>query len=292
MSRVKNKFLVLRQVIKLIYDIFFGFYCRTLKFLNIIDCNIPPNSIMRRTSGKSISRYFYSSITTSLPIITIMKFLGLPDRADVKILDFGCGAGSQLRVMNKHFIATELHGCDVDLAAVEWASLEYPSSQIIRNSAGEQLPYPDQFFDAAYTVSTFSHFSLEMTEFYLSEFHRVLKSGGLLILTIEGCNAIDAVSLEFGVERSIIEDALSEAGYFHSVYEWLSSSMHVPVLSNKTNIFTNFDRSYGVIVFDQNFFSTIAERAGFEVLGFSEGVSCDRQDLVVVRKKYDRRKKA
>lgn len=103
-----------------------------------------------------------------------------------RILDFGCGAGRTLR----HFIADgspgEFWGCDIDAASVAWLE-EFLSPPLHPFVNGELPPLdqPDEMFDLIYCVSVFTHLTRSWSA-WLLELHRLLKPGGLLVVTFMG----------------------------------------------------------------------------------------------------------
>ena len=114
----------------------------------------------------------------------------LPDGGSLegkRVLDFGCGAGRTLR----HFLAegggdTELWGCDIDAASVEWLNANLsPSVNAFRNEVDPPIAFADGSFDLIWALSVFTHLT-ENSLPWLSELHRVLTPGGLLIATYMG----------------------------------------------------------------------------------------------------------
>src|ERR1043165_8053538 len=55
------------------------------------------------------------------------------------------------------------------------------------------LPYKDQMFDLIYSLSVFTHLSENHASQWLSEMNRVLKPGGILIITIHGLTALNTI---------------------------------------------------------------------------------------------------
>ena len=111
-----------------------------------------------------------------------------------RILDFGAGAGRVLR----HFAGSgaELHGCDIDIASVEWMAANLaPPVHPFHNTEEPGLRRPDGSFDLVYAVSVFTHISDHWAG-WLLELRRVLKPGGILIASFIGEGAVAAVTGE------------------------------------------------------------------------------------------------
>lgn len=49
-----------------------------------------------------------------------------------------------------------------------------------------RCPFPDSAFDVVYGISVFTHLSRESERFWLAELHRLLKPGGLAVMTVHG----------------------------------------------------------------------------------------------------------
>ena len=141
MSKVHFNFLKIRELAKLLYNPIFAFYARFLKIIGVIDFAVPPNSNMRRTSAKTIWRYWYSGLTTALPINVHAQIAGIDPVKENQILDFGCGVGGQIRVMKEYFPNSQFTGCDVDPSSIDWLSKTYKEYNFVKSVASEELNY-------------------------------------------------------------------------------------------------------------------------------------------------------
>jgi SAM-dependent methyltransferase len=115
----------------------------------------------------------------------IKKHRGL--HRDMTILDWGCSSGRVLR----HFRAEHqslgwrLHGTDIQTYLVEWLRQNFPPEfAVISGSTFPHLPYKDESLDVIYGISVFTH-TKYLWDFWLTEFQRVLKPGGLCIQTFQ-----------------------------------------------------------------------------------------------------------
>ena len=105
----------------------------------------------------------------------LAKYLTARFKLDVnsQLLEVGCGRGDFLR----GFIRCGLtcHGVDQSDAARKIC----PEAEIIQANIEKSLPYNDNRFDVIYSKSVVEHFY--HPEKLISEMHRVLKPGGILI---------------------------------------------------------------------------------------------------------------
>lgn len=110
---------------------------------------------------------------------------GLADGA--RVLDFGCGSGRLLRHLLGEGARCEIHGCDIDGASVAWVQehLCPPLAGAHRCPPEPPLAFEDAAFDVVLAVSVFSQMAVGW-EAWLLELRRLLRPGGLLVLTLMG----------------------------------------------------------------------------------------------------------
>jgi tRNA (uracil-5-)-methyltransferase TRM9 len=99
-----------------------------------------------------------------------------------RILDLGCGNGRLLKVLRGRKM--EYFGLDTSKKLIEIARREHPQN---RFEVGDilNLPYSDDFFNKVFVIRTLHHIpSKEFRLQALREARRVLKPGGLLVLTV------------------------------------------------------------------------------------------------------------
>ena len=96
-------------------------------------------------------------------------------------LDFGCGSGRIARHLLGADPPRELWGVDVDAPAVAWCARRFPGSTFRTISADPPSPLPASHFDVVVSGSVFTHLAEDAQSRWLSELHRLLRPGGLLI---------------------------------------------------------------------------------------------------------------
>lgn len=98
-----------------------------------------------------------------------------------RILDAACGEGYGSYFMKK-WGAKEVFGLDIDADTVKKADHIWGSSEIkFQCHTVEELPFPDYYFDMIVSFETIEH--VEHPEKFLQEIHRVLKPGGMIVLS-------------------------------------------------------------------------------------------------------------
>jgi ubiquinone/menaquinone biosynthesis C-methylase UbiE len=89
-----------------------------------------------------------------------------------KILDLGCGTG--------RFLEFADYGVDISPKMIEVAKTKFPEKEISEGSVSS-IPFPENHFDAIYSLHVIMHLNKEITQSFLDETHKKLKSKGKLI---------------------------------------------------------------------------------------------------------------
>jgi SAM-dependent methyltransferase len=114
------------------------------------------------------------------------------DFGDGRVLDFGCGAGRLLRYLLENSTAGQLEGCDIDERCIAWLSARLPAPhQVFRCGELPPLARPDGHYRLIYATSVFSHLAGTWAQ-WLSELHRVLEPGGLLVASVISADHAEA----------------------------------------------------------------------------------------------------
>lgn len=90
-----------------------------------------------------------------------------------KVLDVGCGKGFLLYDFTKVVPDLELHGIDVSEYAIENAKEEIKDRLQVANAI--KLPYPDNYFDLVYSITTLHNLHCYDLDAALREIQRVSK---------------------------------------------------------------------------------------------------------------------
>ena len=118
---------------------------------------------------------------------TILDLLGSSwSFAGKRALDFGCGSGKVMRHFLPEAADCELWGCDIDERSIDWINAELsPPLHAFANAEVPPLDQPSASFDLVWSVSVFTHLTDHWAG-WLSELHRVLRPGGLAIVSFLG----------------------------------------------------------------------------------------------------------
>lgn len=93
-----------------------------------------------------------------------------------RVLDVGCGSYPYF-LINTEF--KEKYGLDPSLSKLKIENLKLKKMDVTKN----KLPFKNDFFDTVTMLAVFEHIDNEKLIFVLKECRRVLKNGGVLIIT-------------------------------------------------------------------------------------------------------------
>lgn len=147
--------------------------------------DLPPPRLRSLVGGSPDGASFIavgSSSAAALQAAAIEKGFDLDDPS-IAVLDFGCGCGRTSR----HW-RTPIHGTDIHPELVAWCQEHLPGEYTV-NDPEPPTPYADSSFDVVYAVSVFTHLTVDRQRQWLAEFARIIRPGGLLLLTTHGDRA-------------------------------------------------------------------------------------------------------
>jgi SAM-dependent methyltransferase len=126
----------------------------------------------------------------------------LSDRKNVAVYEWGCGPGRVIRHLPAKLNTEDsVFGSDYNPETIAWCSKNLPEIQFSMNKLNPPLPYEDNKFDFAYCISVFTHLSAENGLMWAREIHRVLRPGGVFVLTTAG---------DFSFETDLVDEEKTE----------------------------------------------------------------------------------
>ena len=113
--------------------------------------------------------------------------IGLFHRGDAAVLEWGCGPARVIRHLGEFLSGkASLAGADYNAETIAWCRENIPGIRFEKNELAPPLPFAAASFDAIYALSVITHLSEKMHGEWRDELLRVLKPGGLLIVTSHG----------------------------------------------------------------------------------------------------------
>ena len=171
------------------------------------------------------ARWGDESVDPNEPSLPGLKARFLVDHvpASGSVLDVGCGEGKLLRTLARHTPKLTLHGCDIRVPQ------RAPDVFTFAQVKGDELPYPEQTFDAAMLFDVLEH--VPDPGALLAQTARVLRPGGKLVafVPVEG----EALSFYRLFRKLLGDDVYVEttlAGYLgyasvhHALHHWRATS--------------------------------------------------------------------
>jgi SAM-dependent methyltransferase len=124
-----------------------------------------------------------------------------------RVLDWGCGHGRVARHLPGLGLA-DVAGIDIDPFNVGWARDHLPGLQFTLGPQMPPTPYADRSFDLVYGISVMTHLVPDVQEAWLAEIARLLRPGGMALLTFAGDGAVAFSSRH--LNKSWMDQYLSE----------------------------------------------------------------------------------
>ena len=102
----------------------------------------------------------------------------LNKKSKIKIIDIGCGAGSNLFFLKQK--GFDLYGIDKSKEAINFIIKRIPSlKKKLFTCSFTNLPFDNNYFDAAISIGVFYYEDLDVIKKGVSELYRVLKKNAL-----------------------------------------------------------------------------------------------------------------
>lgn len=164
---------------------------------------LPPAHLRTLTAGTADPRWFLDTGRSSAE--TIQEAAGrhgVDLRSTGRMLDFGCGCGRVLRHW-EHLAGLEIHAAEPDDRLAEWCARSLPFASVSRSSTLPPLPHGTDTFDLVYAISVFTHLTEREQMLWTTELARIIRPGGLLLLTVHGDRYLNRLARE---EREAYDD--------------------------------------------------------------------------------------
>jgi SAM-dependent methyltransferase len=147
---------------------------------------VPPRRLIVQVAGTPDASWFLESGRLAAAAIRgSLGRAGTPLERLGSILDFGCGCGRVTRRW-RSLDGTAVHGSDANEGAIAWCRQNLPFASFETNGLEPPLAYPDESFDLVYALSVLTHLPEELQLAWAGELRRILKPGGLLLLSVHG----------------------------------------------------------------------------------------------------------
>lgn len=151
------------------------------------DFPIPPAYFLYETYALNVADYYADGKATAIEIVDLAKPYLDWSRPDIQVLDWGCGPARVVR----HFPpllqdSAKVMGTDYNQRYMDWNSRNISSVTFMQNQLSPPLDLPSNQFDLVYALSIITHLSIPMQQAWINELYRVVRKGGLLLITAQG----------------------------------------------------------------------------------------------------------
>lgn len=163
----------------------------------------PPDSFQLGSVGSAGEQTLREAFTFYREIKSYAENLGIALTRDSRILDFGCGWGRIIRFFLKDVSADNLYGVDVYSQMIDYCRKLVRYGNYTTCNSLPPTEFPDASMDIIYAYSVFSHLAEPVHINWVAEFVRILKPGGILVVTtqprrfIEFCRSLRGKTHEY-----------------------------------------------------------------------------------------------
>jgi SAM-dependent methyltransferase len=152
---------------------------------------VPPRRLRARTGAPGVREFLEGGRQAARELGDVLETLGRPFSEFESVLDLGAGSARVLPHVAELATGARCTGCDVDAAAIEWATRHHPQLELAISHSEPPLPFADGSFDLVYSISVFSHLDEPAQDRWLGEVRRVLRPGGVALLSVHGGYAFE-----------------------------------------------------------------------------------------------------
>lgn len=146
---------------------------------------LPPEVLRLMVAGTGDPEWFVTAGRLAAEsLAALLARNGVAIEKCESVLDFGCGCGRVIRHLTH--LPAALCGCDSNPVGVEWCAEHLTAGHFTVNALQSPLTYDAGSFDLVYALSVFTHLPFELQMHGVRELHRVLKPGGVLVLSLHG----------------------------------------------------------------------------------------------------------
>jgi SAM-dependent methyltransferase len=125
----------------------------------------------------------------------------LPLNSEITILDYGCGQGRYIGILEGVFPDAEINGCDISNIAIDKAKNSYPKHRFTQFT--DITPYQGNTFDFILSMEVFEH--VDDIFKTLNDISRILKVGGYLVFSTPCANAFSLEHVKCSLKKNGIQ---------------------------------------------------------------------------------------
>jgi SAM-dependent methyltransferase len=186
---------------------------------------IPPAALrVGNVNNADLDFFFHHGAATAAALAAAAERNGQPLTEVGRLLDFGCGCGRVLRQWGA-YPGLEAWGSDLNPAMVAWVDAHLPFARAQVNGLEPPLDHADETFDLLYAISVFTHLPGVIGVEWLAELRRVLRPGGLALITVNGASCLPYLTRR---ERATFERGELVVQFAEAAGENICAAYHPP----------------------------------------------------------------
>ncbi len=146
---------------------------------------MPPAALLVAVVGGAGQGWFsQTGRADAAKFLALAQAAGLPASGPIDVLDWGCGCGRIARWLAPDVAARggSFTGCDLNPTLAAWCAANLPG-RYLPNDLMPPLPLVAESVDLAYAHSVLTHLAERTARAWLRELARVLRPGGVAVLT-------------------------------------------------------------------------------------------------------------
>jgi SAM-dependent methyltransferase len=194
---------------------------------------LPPWSLMHDAFSHVRYRSYYATGNMAAKAIAGLagRFLG---DGRITVCEWGCGPGRVTRHLPDLLPReSNVFGTDYNPRSIAWCSANLPGRYLI-NELAPPLPIEAGQIDLLYAISIFTHLSEQMHKEWLREILRVVRPGGIFLLTVHGDRCIGGLNAQersaYDAGRLVVRGNVKEGSRIFVAYQ-SPRYMHETLLS-------------------------------------------------------------
>ena len=175
----------------------------------------------------------YKNIIVPFQGRTTFDFVHKHYSEGMKVLDFGCGTGSNSKLFNpKDYIGSEVNSSRVESSGKNYPKYKFEKIPII-NSSKDKFPWKDNSFDIVLVSLCLHHINAKSCKLILKEFRRVLKSNGKIL-------GIEPALIDGKYFSNILMNILDAGDYILPINEYKSMYESESFKTTQINVVKTF----------------------------------------------------
>ncbi|MBK9151452.1 MAG: class I SAM-dependent methyltransferase [Saprospiraceae bacterium] len=185
------------------------------------DVALPPDDLMYESFQIDYHKYYKEGREVARWLIDLLR--RHKDLHRLRILDWGCGPGRVIRHLPELAGSDNTYyATDYNPRSIVWCSKHLKGIAFNLNGIEASLPYPDDHMDVIYGISVFTHLSESGHHDWYEELLRILRPGGIMLLTTQGDNFISKLTAselsEYHSGRLIVRGNVKEGHRIWSAF--------------------------------------------------------------------------